>query len=60
MTFTTEGMVGVSLQLRTELPTHDPGTTIKGRDNTIWIYGQASGAVTIGTCTVDASFELLA
>ncbi|MGL1921981.1 MAG: hypothetical protein OCD03_13235 [Hyphomicrobiales bacterium] len=49
--------LGFSDKRRTTLSEHQLGAVMRGNKNTVWIYVQASEAVT-GTCTVDGSFAL--
>ena len=51
--YATEGAAGSNFSRRTTEAEFDLGTTQTGNENTLWIYGQASGSVATGTCTVD-------
>lgn len=51
--FATDGIIAADLHGRTTDAKFQLGQTTKGTANTIWIYGKASGAVAIGTCTVN-------
>ena len=54
-----DGTIGVGFDQVTDVATHALGTTVVGDDNEIFIYGQASGAVSTGTCTVNATTYLI-
>ena len=57
--FVTTPTVGPNFNRRTTTPEFDLGTVVTGTNNTGWIYGQASGAVATGTCTVKSSTFLI-
>jgi len=55
MSYLTDGTAGAALDTPTTEQKHSLGQVSHGNENTIWIYGVASGAVATGTCTVDAT-----
>ncbi len=57
--FSIDHRVGINFNRRTTAPDYALGETAKGTNNTVWIYGQASGAVSVGPCTVNATTFLI-
>lgn len=58
MTYATDGTIGSSTILPTDEPEFALGETAMGSENTIRVYGVASGAVASGSCTLDASYDI--
>ena len=52
--FATDGKIGAGLDERTTDPEFELGTTLIANDDTVFVYGQASEAVT-STCTLSTT-----
>lgn len=55
MSYATDGHIGADFDRRTTEQEHALGEVRAGNDNTLWIYGLASGSVATGTCTYNTS-----
>lgn len=44
-------VIGVNTQEPTTEPTHGLGDNVLGDDANMWVYGQASAAISAGVCT---------
>ena len=57
-TFASTPLIGVSLGFTDTTPSFAVGTPVLGNKNDTWVYVYATEAVAVGTCTVDASFNV--
>ncbi len=57
-TYALDGTIGVSATTPTVEPQFALGEIAAGSGNKILVYGVASGAVAVGSCTLDANFNI--
>jgi hypothetical protein len=57
-TFAATPTIGVNFGSTDPTPSFSVGTPVLGNQNDTWVYVKASGTVAVGTCTVDASFNV--
>lgn len=53
--FATDGTLGVKFDRVSATPEFDLGQTVIGNDGKVWTYGVASGAISAGAVTLNAS-----